>query len=244
MSGIQSQNLPTTTVVQDCLSLEQFKAVLPDAMKKTVNQSVVDSINQKIVDPELREIYRENILSYADILKQGGNSLEKYIDAVKYVSHKVMGATNIEAFVKVFPDKYQDWLNQGVSNKDISSYISAYNKRDIVNKIYERSIIPTHILNQDLFQEAINSQAHMMRTAKSEKVRSDAANSLLTHLKPPEAAKIKLDVSVQEDSSIAALREATWALADAQRQAALSGTATAKDIAGSKLVVDVEAKEV
>jgi hypothetical protein len=87
-----------------------------------------------------------------------------------------------------------------------------------------------------------------MVTAKSEKVRTDAANTLLTHLKMPEKTKVELDVNVKEDSSIAALRLATMELAKMQRLAVASGSVTAQEVAHSKVVradvVDVESREV
>ena len=58
---------------------------------------------------------------------------QDYVNAVKYVSHKLMGCTNLDAYVKTFPVKYQGFLNQGVLSKDIASYITAYNKSKLVN---------------------------------------------------------------------------------------------------------------
>ena len=83
-----------------------------------------------------------------------------------------------------------------------------------------------------------------MLTAKSEKVRSDAANSLLTHLKRPETTKIELDIGVKEDSMLAQIRAQTAELAKLQQQHIASGQATAKEVAEQKLVVDVEARDV
>ena len=104
------------------------------------------------------------------------------------------------------------------------------------------------MLNQDLYQKALNVQAELMLTAKSEKVKSDAANSLLTHLKPPEIKKVELEIGTKEDSSIAQLRQATLELAQAQRLALQAGAATTLEIAHSRVipveVVDVVAKEV
>ena len=83
-----------------------------------------------------------------------------------------------------------------------------------------------------------------MLTAKSEKVRSDAANSLLTHLKQPETQKVQLDIGVQETSVIQDLRASVMALAAANRDQIRAGVSSAKDVAHSKLFVDVEAREI
>jgi hypothetical protein len=226
------------------LTVDQFKQALPDKVKKSLNQELIDQINLTLAEPDLYEAYRDNLLSYTRVMADGKFRIEQYVAAVKYVSHKLMGATNIEAYSKTFPDKMVRFTAQGVSAKDIASYVTAYNKSKLVNLIFEQTLIPSYILNQDLYQKALNHQAHLMLTAKSEKVQSDAANSLLTHLKMPETQKVELDVNVKEDSSITQLRAATLELARAQRLAMEAGAMTAAQAATSKLTIDVVAKEV
>lgn len=177
-------------------------------------------------------------------MADGRFKIDSYVSAVKYVSHKLMGCTNIDAYVKTFPDKYDRFVQTGVTSKDIASYVTAYNKSKLVNLIFEQTMIPSYVLNQDLYQKALNVQADLMMTAHSEKVRTDAANSLLTHLKMPETQKVELDINVKEDSSIAALRQATMELARQQRLSMESGSMNAQEVAHTKLVIDVETVEV
>ena len=226
------------------LTVTQFQQALPDKVKKSVNQELIDRVNATLSDPELYESYRDNLLSYTRVMADGRFKVSNYIDAVKYVSHKLMGASNIEAYSKTFPDKMQRFSSQGVSGKDIASYVTAYNKSKLVNLIYEQTLIPSYVLNQDLYQRALNTQADLMINAKSEKVRSDAANSLLVQLKAPEVKKVELDIGIKEDSSIAALRQSTMELVRAQRLALESGAMNAKDVAQSRLVIDVIDAEV
>ena len=227
------------------LTVEQFKVALPDKVKKSINQELIDQINTTLADPDMYETYRDNLLSYTSVMQDGRFKVTDYVSAVKYVSHKLMGATNIEAYTKTFPDKYQRFVNQGVQPKDIASYVTAYNKSKLVNLIMEQTLIPAWVLNQDLYQKAINKQAELMMTARSEKVQSDAAAHLMNALKPPEVQKVELNLGAKESSAIAALRESTLALARQQRLMAESGAMNAQQIAHSKLsVVDVEAKEV
>lgn len=231
----------------DALTLDQFKLALPDKVKKSINQELIDQINTTLAEPELYDVYRENLLSYGKVMQDGRFKVQEYLNAVKYVSHKLMGATNIEAYSKTFPDKIVRFNAQGVSPKDIASYVTAYNKSKLVNLIFEQTLIPSYVLNQDLYQKALNTQAELMITAKSEKVRTDAANSLLTHLKPPEIQKVELNIGVKEDSSIAVLRQATLELARSQRLAMEAGQTTAQEVAHGKLqvdVIDVESREV
>lgn len=232
------------------LTVEMFQLALPEKVKKSVNQELIDQVNLTLSDPELYESYRDNLLSYTRVMADGRFKVTNYVDAVKYVSHKLMGATNIEAYTKTFPDKYQRFIQQGVAAKDIASYVTAYNKSKLVNLIFEQTLIPSYVLNQDMYQKALNVQLELAVGAKSEKVRTDAANSLLTHLKMPEKTKVELDINVKEDSSIAALRAASLALAQGQRQAIQAGVVGAQDVAHSRVVmpeadvVDVEAKVV
>ena len=229
------------------LTVEQFKQALPDKVKKSINQELIDQINATLSDPEMFEAYRDNLMSYTKVMADGRFKVTEYVNAVKYVSHKLMGATNIEAYSKTFPDKIQRFAQQGVTAKDIASYVTAYNKSKLVNLIFEQTLIPSYVLNQDLYQRALNVQADLMISAKSEKVRSDAAAHLMNALKMPETQKVELEIGVKEDSSIAQLRQATLELARQQRLAMQAGAMNAQEVAHSKVVgevVDIEANEV
>ena len=226
------------------ITIEQFKQALPDKVKKSVNQELIDQINSTLSDPEMYETYRDKLVSYTRVMADGRFKISSYVEAVMYVSHKLMGCTNIDAYIKTFPDKYNRFIQQGVSAKDIASYVTAYNKNKLVNLIFEQTLIPSYVLNQDLYQRALNVQADLMITAKSEKVRCDAANSLLTQLKMPETQKVELEIGVKEDSSIAALRATTMELARQQRLMVESGAMNAQEVAHGKLIIEGEAVEV
>lgn len=227
----------------DPLTVDQFKRALPDKVKKSVNSELVDKVNQTLSDPDMFEVYRDNLLSYTKVMQDGRFKVSNYIDAVKYVSHKLLGCSNTDAYIKTFPDKYNRFVQQGVSSKDIASYVSAYNKSKLVNLIFEQTLVPSYVLNADLYQRALNTQAELMMSARSEKVRSDAANSILTHLKPPETQKVELEIGQKEDSSIDALRATTMELVKQQRQMLEAGGSTAKDIAHSGLVIEHDSED-
>jgi len=231
--------------VMSVLTVDQFKNALPAKVRATINQELIDQINTTLSDPEMYEAYRDNLVSYTSVMADGRFKVTDYVNAVKYVSHKLMGCTNILAYSKTFPDKIVRFSAQGVADKDVASYVTAYNKSKLVNLIFEQTLIPSYVLNQDLYQQALNIQAKLMNDVNiSPKVRSDAANSLLTHLKMPETQKVELAVSVKEDSSIAALRATTLALAEQQRLMVASGAMNAQEVAHSKLIIEVVPTEV
>ena len=230
------------------MTIDEFKAALPEKVRKSVNQDLIDQINSVLSEPELYEQYRENLLSYTKVMADGKFQVPQYLSAVKYVSFKLQGASNIEAYSKTFPEKIQRFTQQGVSAKDIASYVTAYNKSKLVNLLFEQTLVPFWVLNQDMYQKALNVQAELMMSANSEKVRTDAANSLLTHLKPPEVKKVELDIGTKEDSSISQLRQATIELARQQKMLLEAGMANAQEIAHSHVIkreaIDVVAREV
>ena len=217
------------------ITLDQVKRVLPKGVQGKLGQTMVDRIND-LSCGENRELYRENIIGYAGALRDGHHRMEDYINAVKYVTHKLMGDTNITAYTKTFPERYQAYLDKGYEKRHIDSVVSIFNKNVLVNKVYEQTLIPTHIINADLHQKAINHLAHLMLHARSEKVQGDSAAKLVDALKVPETTKIELDVSVGEDQSIRDLRATTMELVAQQRAAIKAGAQTAKEIAHSKII--------
>jgi len=230
----------TTNLIPEdtsALTLDTLRATMPKRMRSNINQSLVDKLNKLVSDPDERVMFRENLLSYTHVLQDPNVKLEAYVHAVRYVSYKLMGMSNQDAWIKTFPDRYQRILNDGKSDLHLRATVSGYNKNKIVATVYEQALIPVHVLNADIFQKAVTTQAQLMTDPNvSDKVRSDAANSLMTHLKPPEARKLSLDIAVAEDDSLRELRHAVTELAQAQRKAIESGVEDAKRIAESKLI--------
>lgn len=222
------------------ITLDQLRKAVPTSFKANIKQETVDTVNNLLTTGDLKEIYRDNILGYTRVLMDGKFKFGDYLNAVRYVSYKLMGESNIVAYTKTFPDRYQNFLDKGYSARDIAAQVSGYNSSILVTKLLEQSIIPSWIANQDLYQKALNVQADLMLNSKSDKVRTDAANSLLSHLKMPEVAKVSLDVNVKEDDSISELRRSTLELVKQQRLMIESGVMNAKQIAHSKIITDAE----
>jgi len=215
---------------------EVFKQCLPRQLRNNLTSDLLDNINNIIVNDEIRDSFRENLVSYTSVLNDGKFKIQDYINAVRYVSYKLLGNSNIDAYTKTFPDRFQRMVDEGKDSKFISAIVVGYNKNILVNKILEQTLVPSHVLNADLYQKAINVQAELMLNAKSEKVRSDSANSLLIHLKPPEATKIELDIGIKQDKTIDDLRATTMELVKQQKALIEQGNMSAQDIAHSKII--------
>jgi len=201
------------------LTLGQVQEALPANHRNNITQDMVDQLNALSKDPEEARYIRENFVSFSKVLQEGRYKVGDYVRAVMYVSHKVMGKSNLESYKATFPERYRDMVNRGRQPKDIASIVTAYNKGQLVTKVMERAIVPSWILNQDMFQSALQTQYELMTDVTvSDKVRSDAANSILTHLKKPEENKAELKIDIGLNDGMAALESQLTQMAKLQRQ--------------------------
>ena len=224
------------------ITIETLRQALPRAHRHMATEEMVERFNQAATG-EMADQLRESFLGYMDVLQEGRFKLDDYLNAVKYVSYKVMGKSNRTAYSLVFPERFTRLMADPVLSQEIDSYVTAYNKGKLVNLILAQTMVPVHVLNQDYFQKALNVQMELALTAQSEMVRSQAANSVLTILKTPETAKVKIDVNVKHDNSIEALQEMMARVAQEQ-QALIERGAPLKAITSAPLLIEGEATHV
>lgn len=218
------------------LTIETLQKVVPNKLKGAVTQGLIDKINNISTDPILCEQIKENILGYTGVLQEGKYKTEDYINAVTYVSYKLMGYSNVDSYIKTFPSRYQTLVARGMAPKDIAAYVCIYNKGQLVNRILEQSLVPTWVLNQDIYQKAINTQAEIMLSSKSDKVRSMAADSLLRNLAKPEKAGPQINIDMTANTGLDDLKETLFKLAETQQKLIQSGQATTQQIAEQKII--------
>lgn len=239
MSNVSNSPFNITMLIDpaDMLSGEQLQKVLPKSLKGSVTQDMLDKVNALLTDSELAQNYRDNIIGFSSVLNDGKYKIEDYLNAVRYVSFRLLGSTQSDAYIKTFPERYDKFIREGKDAKTISSYVHAYNNNKLVASIYEQSMVPTWIVNAELYQKAINTQAELMVSAQSEKVRCDAADSILNHLKRPEVQRIDVNMNTNaENSVIDELRETTRKLVEQQKAMLQAGALTIEGVAGSKII--------
>lgn len=218
------------------LTLDNVKKAVPAKLKDSIEQSFVDKLNNLTNDPIVADQIRNNFISYAHVINDGKFSIEEYLSAVKYVSFKLMNLTNVDSYARTFPQRYAGLLARGTSQKDIASYVSAYNRGKLVNLILEQTLVPSWVLNQDIYQKAINTQAELMNNAKSERVKCMAADSILKALAKPEAAGPLVNIDMKESSGINELKQALVELAANQKKSIEKGILTPKNIVEAEIV--------
>lgn len=218
------------------LTLTELQSILPSNMRDVANPGLVNTLNNIVSEPIFAEQIRENFVTFISVLRTGRYKISDYLNAVTYCSFRLAGRAKKEAYELTFPDRYRDLVARGATAEDISSYVAAYNKNKLVTAILEQAVIPNHILYNDAFHSAVKTQVTlMMDTQVSAKVRSDAANSLMTHLKPPEGTKIEIDLGVTESTGMRELKDMMAALVHQQQGLIEAGMQT-KTIAHQPLV--------
>jgi hypothetical protein len=100
----------------------------------------------------------------------------------------------------------------------------------------EQSLVPTWVLNQDIYQKAINVQADLMMNSNSDKVRTDAANSILNHLKKPETKEFQISMDTNDSAGIKEMRQMLAQLAEQQRELIERGAMKTIEVAATRLV--------
>ena len=221
------------------LTVTQVAAALPSTLRGAATQDLVDRINNIVSDPLIAEQVRDNFMSYTKVLQDGKFKTEDYLNAVTYVSYKLMGYSNKESYCRTFPQRHAALVANGATEKDISAYVAAYNKGKLVNLILEQTLVPTWVLNQDMYQKALNTQADLMMNAQSEMVRTTAANSILTHLTKPKEAGALINIDMRETSGMGELKDMLNKMAQQQLDLIDAGV-SAKTLAEQR-IIDVEA---
>ena len=169
--------------------------------------------------------------------------MDEYLNAVKYVSFKLLNYTNRDAYAATFPDRWERMVKEGVEEKRMDAYVAMYNKSKLVVAIYEQTIVPTYVLNAPLHQEALNVLAKMIKDPSVRGMaKVKACEAILTHTKQPEIVKGELTIGLQENETIAELREVTEQLANTFRASIGKGN-TLQDVAEAQ-IIDVKVEEI
>lgn len=222
------------------LTVTDVAKALPPNLKGAATQTFVDQINNIVNDPVVAEQVRNNFISYTKVLQDGKFKTEDYLHAVTYVSFKLMGMSNQDAYFRTFPQRHAALVAKGTQTKDIAAYVSAYNRGKLVNMILEQTLVPSWVLNQDLYQQALNTQAQLMISSPSDMVRTQAANSLLTHLSKPKEAGPLVSIDLRENSGMNELKDTLTKLAVQQQELIRAGVSP-KAIA-EQTIIDAEVK--
>lgn len=153
------------------------------------------------------------------------------------------GHTDTRAYSLTFPERIERMAREGISNTNLYVYANSYAKNKVVVEIMAKLMVPTHIMFHDYFSLAVKTQVEIMTDdSVSPKVRSDAANSLMTHLKQPEIKQAELKINTNDTGVINQLSEALNNLSKGHKELLSQGKTTLRDISEAT-IIEVEKDE-
>ena len=194
---------------------EELKHLFPKR-KRGITDDVVKEINKLInMDPDVEGL-SQSIIDNATVLDTIQVSMIEYVNAVRFAGFILDGQLNtMEAYIRTFPDKdhVKEYIKQKESGKEVDPDVynvitaasSRFKRSKIVSSILKQNLIPAHLMYMGMRNDAIHVLYDTMYNAKSDKVRVDAADTLLKHTEPPKEAKVELDVKTSEDDTKAEL---------------------------------------
>lgn len=221
------------------LSLEVVQSQLPNAKKLMVTEEVLSDLNRLATDieygPEFLETYLTHLSALADAPR---NNHTQYLNAIKFFSLVEAGNSLTDAYIKVFPERYEQ-AKRSARDEDagkelIRGNASRYNASKLINEIRRIATIPVQLVHRHLLNDAILVNGDLMLNAKSEMVRQKAADTLIRELKPAEDAVLQVKVDDGNQSVIQELVNATKELAAKQHEANQAGVPL-KEIAQAKI---------
>lgn len=176
--------------------------------KNKVNEETVQAVLSKIhkieeTDGILQDYFEEQFMSYTDLIGPG-ISIDKVINAVKFVAHVQSGLTNTKAYELVFPEKTKQIKGR---NGDTSSFATEYAKSKAVVEILSRSAIRADVefmpVRNQLVKKLVdltNGKGAKVDDYVSPTVQLNAALGALDYLKPPEDKSIDLKIGLNEEA--------------------------------------------
>ena len=223
------------------LALESVRKLVPKNQRTLITQEFLDKLEASVNDNLVAEQFKENFVTYLNVLSKGKYKMEDYINAVKYVSFKLLGYSNINAYTATFPERYERLKTEGQTQ--IEAFVSMYNKNKLVMQIYEQTIVPSYVLNAPMHQQALNTLAAMI---VDDDVRGmtkvKACEAILQYTKQPDVVKGELTIGIEQSDTINDLREITENLADTYRVMLEKKGMRLKDVAEAD-IIDITPEE-
>ena len=217
------------------LALEAVKKLVPKNQRTMITQEFLDKIEASVQDSLIAEQFKENFITYLNVLSKGKYKMEDYISAIKYVSYKLLGYTNIDAYAATFPERYNRLKQEG--QQKIDAFVAMYNKGKLVMQIYEQTIVPTYVLNAPLHQEALNELAKMIKDpCVKGMTKVKACEAILQYTKQPDVVKGELSIDIGQQDTIAELREVTEQLADTFKKSLAHKVKSLKEISEANII--------
>lgn len=222
---------------------EQLIQKLP-SKKKTITQEVVDLINQANSAPEFNgDEFIKTMVDYQSAMVDSRASIKEYINALKFCSYledeQANGGTITNAYIRArahddFVINHKDLPKDSGGYKMLVAAATRYRKTSLVQKILTQADMPLYLMFQGARYKAVAVLAREMESSQHARDRINAADRLLTHVKPPENIQLELDIGVSDNSALEELNMQLAELATKQKRHMELGTMDLKDMGALK----------
>lgn len=169
---------------------------------RAITQDTVDELNQLIEDPDYGEEFLDQYISYFNVMeKESLWTTPKYMNAMKFFCLIESGHNQLEAYVKVFPDRLQARLDRGEKKSDMGGEASRFNSSQLVNEIRKVATVPVQLIHRNILHKAIMKSAQLMNDpGVSPAVQQKAAEVLIRELKPTEDSNVNIKIGMSEEA--------------------------------------------
>lgn len=220
---------------------EQLKRFLPKNKQHLATDNIVKLLQDPLDSSNIQEFIVENFISYTDLLKDSSAfGLKEYLNAIRFASHRMLGDTWLDCYKKTFPDRYDAHLAEGKSLDALRARADGFSRTKLVQSILSRGYIAPYILNQPLFQQALNTAANIMLDEDASAIaRVQAAKTVLEYTKAPEVQKLQMDIGIKASDELVQLEETMNKFANVIYEGIQSGKISSKEAIESK-IIDME----
>lgn len=216
-----------------------LNTLLPKRATLAVRERFADMINHAVnaTDEYLSGYLMENIVGLLDCLKEGNKvDYKGYVNAARYLTYRQAGYSMVKSYSLTFPARVLRLEEDGYTRDYLATVASVYNRNKLVVAMQAQMLVPTHVMYQDVYHQAIVTQSELMLDKSvSPKVRSDAANSLMTHLKTPEVKQHEVSIKTNESNVLEQFKDAMAMMASQQKTLIDKGQATVVDVANQTI---------
>jgi hypothetical protein len=221
------------------MDLATVKAQVPEHFRSAITQDLLDKLHQLESNPVLANHIQETMVDYISVLRDSPCSMDTYLRLVTFLTGRMRGDDVLACYAKAYPERYAQLVSIGSTEADIRRHAATIEKGKMYVSLVQQALVPSWILNHRAYQQAVTVQVDLMMNSASDMVKTQAANSLLTHLsRPKEASNLIINNNVNAgDDDLGMLKAMMSSLSNKQRDSITVGSATTRD------VLDLKASE-
>lgn len=238
--GVVKKVMKPNTLYEPCEVKEWFKSTIKAGKRLTIEGEALERINRTVNDESFDpERFIDSLVTYQKALMGENVSLIDYVNAIRFCGFMEVHEGNaVKAYIDTFKDRdfVKDKLDCHRSSREWKILYGAatrYRKLPLVVNILTQAEVPLYLMFQGYRYRAVSVLVEEMENAKYSRDKINAADKLLTHLKPPENVKIELDVGISRDNIVNQYEEMLKGMVEKQRELLKAGEEV-ESIANSK----------